>query len=72
MAKEEGIVVNGVVSEVLPSNKSRVKLDDMDREIICYLSGRMRKNKIRVLMGDKVEIMMSPYDLTQGRITRRN
>jgi len=72
MAKEEGIVVNGVVSEVLPGNKSRVKLDDMDREIICYLSGRMRKNKIRVLMGDKVEIMMSPYDLTQGRITRRN
>jgi len=72
MAKEEGITVEGVVSEVLPGNKSRVKLNDMDREIICYLSGRMRKNKIRVLMGDKVEVTMSPYDLTQGRITRRN
>ena len=72
MAKEEGITVEGIVSEVLPGNKSRVKLNEMDKEIICYLSGRMRKNKIRVLMGDKVEVVMSPYDLTQGRITRRN
>ena len=72
MTKEAGINVEGVVSEVLPGNKCRVELNGIDKEIICYLSGKMRKNKIRVLMGDNVEVTMSPYDLTQGRITRRN
>jgi len=62
----------GEVVDVLPQTKFRVKIDDVDREIIAYLAGKMRQFKIKVLLGDKVEVEMSPYDLTKGRIIHRH
>jgi len=55
----------------MPAAMFRIKLDDMNNVVIGYLSGRMRTNNIKVLLGDRVEIAFSPYDLTRGRITRR-
>lgn len=73
MAKEDIIEVTGVVTDVLPNAFFKVKLDDMeDKEIICYLSGKMRKFTIKVILGDQVEVELTPYDLTKGRITRRH
>ncbi len=72
MAKEAGIQVTGKVIDVVPGNKYRVQLDNTNNIITCYLSGRMRKNRIRVILGDQLEIEMSPYDMSQGRVTRRN
>lgn len=63
--------MEGVVQEVLPSAMFRVKLDNINNLVLAHLSGRMRKNNIKVLLGDRVEIEFSPYDLTKGRITRR-
>lgn len=71
MAKEDIINMEGVVEEVLPSAMFRVKLDNVNNLIVAHLSGRMRKNNIKVLLGDRVELEFSPYDLTKGRITRR-
>ena len=71
MAKEDIINMEGVVDEVLPSAMFRVKLDNMENLVLAHLSGRMRKNNIKVLLGDRVELEFSPYDLTKGRITRR-
>ena len=70
MAKEDLIEFNGVVSELLPNAMFRVKLDN-DHTILAHTSGKMRKNRIRVLSGDKVMVEMTPYDLTKGRITYR-
>lgn len=70
MAKEDLIEFGGNVTEVLPNAMFRVKLDN-DHEILAHTSGRMRKNRIRVLVGDKVQVEMTPYDLTKGRITYR-
>jgi translation initiation factor IF-1 len=72
MAKADEIEVTGKVIAVLPGNKFTVQLDTSPRTILCHLSGRMRKNKIKVILSDNVEATMSPYDLTLGRITRRN
>lgn len=74
MAKQKDDIINvmGEVVDVLPGTTFRVKLDDMDKEILCYLSGKMRQFKIKVLLGDKVEVEMSPYDLDKGRITHRH
>jgi translation initiation factor IF-1 len=74
MAKQNDDIINvmGKVVDVLPSTTFRVKLDDMDKEILCYLSGKMRQFKIKVLLGDKVEVEMSPYDLDKGRIIHRH
>ena len=72
MAKqEETINMEGTVEEIMPAAMFRIRLDDMDNVVIGYLSGRMRTNNIKVLLGDRVEIVFSPYDLTRGRITRR-
>jgi translation initiation factor IF-1 len=70
MAKEEIIEFPGVVTELLPNATFRVKLEN-EHEIIAHTAGRMRKNRIRVLAGDKVLVEMTPYDLTKGRITYR-
>jgi translation initiation factor IF-1 len=70
MAKEDLIEFNGVVSELLPNAMFRVKLDN-DHTILAHTSGKMRKNRIRVLAGDRVTVEMTPYDLTKGRITFR-
>ena len=71
MAKEDIINMEGRVEEVLPATMFRVKLDNMNTLVLGHLSGRMRKNNIKVLLGDRVEMEFSPYDLTKGRITRR-
>jgi translation initiation factor IF-1 len=71
MAKEETISMEGKVQEILPNATFRVLLDDVNTEVIAYLSGRMRTHNIKVLLGDRVAMEFSPYDLTRGRITRR-
>ena len=71
MAKEETINMEGKVQEILPNAMFRVLLDTVNIEVIGYLSGKMRTNNIKVLLGDRVAMEFSPYDLTRGRITRR-
>lgn len=71
MAKEDVIEFSGVVVELLPNAMFRVTLDNNDHEILAHTSGKMRKNRIRVLAGDRVNVEMTPYDLTKGRITFR-
>lgn len=71
MAKEQTISMEGRVQEILPNAMFRVLLDTVNTEVIGYLSGRMRTNNIKVLLGDRVAMEFSPYDLTRGRITRR-
>jgi translation initiation factor IF-1 len=70
MPKEEVLEFPGVVTELLPNAMFRVKLDN-DHTILAHTSGKMRKNRIRVLAGDRVTVEMTPYDLTKGRITFR-
>jgi translation initiation factor IF-1 len=71
MAKEEMLEFEGVVDEVLPDARCRVKLDN-GHMVIAYTSGRMKKNRIRILAGDRVTVEMTPYDLTKGRINFRH
>lgn len=71
MAKEELIEFKGKVLELLPNATFRIKLEN-DHEIIAYTSGKMRKNRIRVLVGDDVTVEMTPYDLSKGRVTHRH
>lgn len=71
MAKEDTIKMEGVVEEIMPAAMFRIKLDDVNSTVIGYLAGRMRTNNIKVLLGDRVEMEFSPYDLSRGRITRR-
>ena len=68
--KEELLEFNATVVELLPNATFRVKLEN-DHEVIAHTAGKMRKNRIRVLAGDKVLVEMTPYDLTKGRITYR-
>lgn len=71
MAKEDGkIKVDGLVIEALPGTQFRVRLDN-GHEVLAYLSGKMRKHYIRILLGDRVALEMSPYDMTRRRITFR-
>ena len=73
MGKSDDIEVTGKVTRVLPGNKFNVQLDTAQKnEIVCHISGRMRKNKIKVILGDNVTVTMSPYDFSIGRITHRN
>jgi translation initiation factor IF-1 len=69
--KEAAIEVTGIVSEVFPDGKFTIQLEQ-GRSVLGHLSGRLRRNRIRVLNGDRVTIEMSPYDLTKGRITYRH
>mgnify|MGYP001484505926 FL=1 len=71
MAKEDALEFQGQVTELLPNAMFRVKLEN-EHEILAHTSGRMRKNRIRVLAGDKVTVEMTPYDLTKGRIVFRH
>lgn len=70
MAKEEKITVEGTVIEALPNTMFKIKLDN-DHEVLGYLSGKMRRYYIRILLGDRVKVELSPYDLNRGRITFR-
>lgn len=72
MAKNtELIELTGQVTEVLPNSTFRVKPHGMEAIILCYIGGKLKKNKIKIILGDPVKIEMSPYDLTKGRITYR-
>jgi translation initiation factor IF-1 len=72
MAKEEDkIVVEGTVIEALPGTQFKVRLET-GHQVLAYLSGKMRKYYIRILLGDSVRVEMSPYDLTRGRIVYRH
>ena len=71
MAKEEFLEFDGVVTELLSEGRYRVQLDN-DHMVLAYTAGRMKRNKIRTLVGDRVTIEMTPYDLTKGRITFRH
>lgn len=68
--KEEAIEVEGVVTEALANTRFRVQLDS-GHKVIAHVAGKMRKNFIRIVPGDKVRVELSPYDLTKGRITYR-
>ena len=70
MPKEESIEFQGIVLELLPNAMFKVKLEN-DHEILAHSSGKMRKNRIRVLAGDQVMVEVTPYDLTKGRIIFR-
>ena len=70
MSKEDAIEFDGVVTELLPESRARVKLEN-GHTIIAYTSGKLKKFKIRMLEGDYVTVEMTPYDLTKGRITYR-
>ena len=70
MSKEDMIEFSGTVTELLPNAMFRVKLDN-EHMILAHTSGKMRKNRIRVLAGDRVNVEMTPYDLSKGRITFR-
>ncbi|HUR44760.1 MAG TPA: translation initiation factor IF-1 [Candidatus Saccharimonadales bacterium] len=70
MSSEEHIELEGTVAIVLPGTLFRVRLDN-DHEVLAHISGKMRKNFVRLTVGDRVRIEMSPYDLTKARITYR-
>jgi translation initiation factor IF-1 len=70
VAKEEGIEMEGTIVDTLPNTLFRVKLDN-GHIVTAHISGKMRKNYIRILTGDKVTVQLTPYDLTKGRITFR-
>lgn len=71
MSKEDLLEFTGEVIEVLPNATFRVKLEN-DHVILAHTSGKMKKNRIRVLIGDKVNVEMTPYDFTKGRVTFRS
>jgi translation initiation factor IF-1 len=71
MVKEESLEFTGVVLELLPNAMFKVKLEN-DHVVLAHTSGKLRKNRIRVLVGDKVDVEMTPYDLTKGRIVYRH
>lgn len=70
MAKIQPLTVEGVVTEALPNAMFRVELDN-GVNILCMASGKMRKNYIKIIVGDRVKVEMTPYDLTRGRIVTR-
>jgi translation initiation factor IF-1 len=71
MAKDDIIELTGKVDEVLPGNMFRVKVDNMPNPLLCYMGGRLKQNKIRIILGDNVKVEVSPYDLSKGRVIYR-
>lgn len=71
MAKEELIEMDGVVDEILPDSRFRVTLEN-GHKLVAYTGGKMRKNHIRILAGDRISLELSPYDLSKGRIMFRH
>ena len=71
MAKEEAIRLSGTVVDVLPNAMFRVQLEESEQNIVGVISGKMRQNNIKILLGDNVEVEVSAYDLSRGRIVRR-
>ena len=72
MSKKDNVIeVRGVVKEVLPGNMFRVQVENVPNLLLCYMGGKLKQHKIRVILGDSVKIELSPYDLTKGRISYR-
>jgi translation initiation factor IF-1 len=71
MAKDDIIELVGLVEEVLPGSMFRVKVENISHILLCYMGGKLKQHKIRIILGDKVRLEVSPYDLTKGRITFR-
>ena len=71
MSKDDVIEMTGKVKDVLPGNMFKVKVDDTEHTLLCYLGGKLKQHKIRVILGDSVRIEVSPYDLSKGRVTYR-
>lgn len=71
MAKQDFIIKDGTITEALPNTMFRVDIEDINTNILCVASGKMRQNFIKMVKGDKVRVEISPYDLTKGRIVCR-
>ena len=71
MSKSDILELVGVVEEVLPGSMYRVKLEQTPNPILCYTGGKLKQHKIKIILGDKVKIEVSAYDLTKGRVTYR-
>ncbi|HEX7175487.1 MAG TPA: translation initiation factor IF-1 [Pyrinomonadaceae bacterium] len=71
MSKEDLVPAMGVIVDKQPNAFFKVQIDNSDHVVLAQISGKMRKNRIRILVGDRVSVEMSPYDLTRGRITYR-
>ena len=72
MAKNSELLeFTGKVIDVLPNSTFKIKVDDTQHELICYMGGKLKQHKIKVILGDNVKIEVSPYDLSKGRITFR-
>jgi len=72
MAKQDELIeLIGKVEEVLPNSTFRVQVNNMQHQLLCYMGGRLKQHKIKIILGDNVKVEVSPYDLTKGRITYR-
>jgi translation initiation factor IF-1 len=71
LSKEEAVPAMGVIIDKQPNAFFKVRIDDSEHVVLAQISGKMRKNRIRILVGDRVSVEMSPYDLSRGRITYR-
>jgi len=71
MSKDDIIELTGAVEEVLPGSMFRVKVENIPNPLLCYMGGRLKQHKIRIILGDNVKIEVSPYDLSKGRIVFR-
>jgi translation initiation factor IF-1 len=71
MSKDDLLELTGLVDEVLPGNMFRVKVENMPNLLLCYMGGKLKQHKIRIILGDSVKIEVSAYDLSKGRITYR-
>ena len=71
MSKEDLIPAEGVVIDKQPNAFFKIRINNSDHVVLAQISGKMRKNRIRILVGDRVSVELSPYDLTRGRITYR-
>ena len=71
MAKDDIIELTGAVEEVLPGSMFRVKVVNIPNTLLCYMGGKLKQHKIRIILGDNVKIEVSPYDLSKGRIVFR-
>jgi len=71
MSKNDLIELTGEIEEVLPGTMFRVKIDNMPNSIICYMGGKLKQHKIKIILGDRVKVEVSAYDLSKGRVTYR-
>jgi translation initiation factor IF-1 len=71
MAKDDLIELTGMITEVLPGSMFRVKIDNMDALLTCYTGGKLKQHKIKIILGDRVKVEVSTYDLTKGRVIYR-